>query len=252
MWTVWAYGIRLQSSIRPSSKFKLQQTVVKGQTSGLPPRRPLKNDTYLVGETTETEIQIENIPTKALLDTGSTISTMNENFYEKELKHLGISIYPITDILEVECANGEKLPYSGYIEVTISTNGLENSDNLPKFPLLIVPNNNYNRNVPILLGTNVLQYFLNDVQQQYGMNFLQKAKMFTPWYLTFRTMVLQQKELRRNNNRLGIIKSAENHCVFIPPNTSITINGYVDKGMPYHPTTALLHSTASSSIPNDL
>ena len=154
--------------------------------------------------------------------------------------------------MEVECANGEKLPYSGYIEVTISTNGLENSDNLPKFPLLIVPNNNYNRNVPILLGTNVLQYFLNDVQQQYGMNFLQKAKMFTPWYLTFRTMVLQQKELRRNNNRLGIIKSAENHCVFIPPNTSITINGYVDKGMPHHTTTALLHSTASSSIPNDL
>ena len=108
MWTVWAYGIRLQSSIRPSTKFKFQQTVVKEQTSGLLPRRPLKNDTYLVGETTETEIQIENIPTKALLDTGSTISTLNEKFNEKELQHLGVSIYPITDILEVECANREK------------------------------------------------------------------------------------------------------------------------------------------------
>lgn len=136
--------------------------------------------------------------------------------------------------------------------MTISTTGLENSNNLPKFPLLIVPNNNYNRNVPVLLGTNVLQYLLVDVQKQYGTNFLQKAKMFTPWYLTFRTMVLKQRELRRNNNRLGIIKSAENHCVLIPPNTSITISGYVDKGIPYHLTTALLHSTIYSSIPSDL
>ena len=61
---------------------------------------------------------------KLYSDTGSTISTLNENFYEKKLQHLGISIYPITDIFEVECANGEKLPYSGYIEVTISTNDI--------------------------------------------------------------------------------------------------------------------------------
>ena len=62
---------------------------------------------------------IEGIGTTALLDTGSCISSLGQSFYEKNLSHL--PLLPVKDILNVECADGQRLPYSGYIIATMTS-----------------------------------------------------------------------------------------------------------------------------------
>ena len=207
----------------------------------------------LVGSASEVEVYIEGIKIPALLDTGSTVSTVNEAFYKSRLSHL--QLHQITEIINIECADGEPLPYFGFIEASIYSGGIPELDKTTTpmyFPILVVPESNYNHTVPLLIGTNVLHHLLEGVKGSYGERFLQQADLHTPWYLAFRSLTLREKELAKNNNRLGLVKSAAIKPVIIPPNTSITIPGFIDKAIPYGSTPAILQSTYGSIIPSDL
>ena len=59
--------------------------------------------------------------------------------------------------------------------------------------LLVVPDTEYNSNVPLLLGTNVLNEFLNSCKTDLGDNFLQTSNLHTPWYLALRCIVVGRK-----------------------------------------------------------
>ena len=59
------------------------------------------------------------------MDTGSSVSIISQSFYKQHLQDL--DILPITEILNIECASGQMLPYSGYIEAELKTgNGIPN------------------------------------------------------------------------------------------------------------------------------
>ena len=205
----------------------------------------------MVGTSSEVNVCIEGQTVSALLDTGSTVSTVSESYYQQHLQHL--TLYPINDFLHIECADGGTLPYSGYIEASITSTGLPSClDSSTKYPILVVPNSNYNGTVPVLLGTNILHHLLSSVHSNYGDQYLQRASLHTPWYLAFRMMTLQEKELQKQHNRLGIVKCAERKPVTIPPTTSVTVSGYIDKSIPYQSTPAILHATSDSAIPSDL
>jgi len=143
-------------------------------------------------------------------------------------------------LLDIECADGQQLPYLGYIEVELTVPG-----DLRKHPciLLVTSDSRYNHDVPLLLGTNILIDILSMVKQDYGERFLQVCRLTTPWYFTLRCLTLQEKELQKNSNRLGIIRSGETSNIIVPPNSYITMTGYLDKELPYQNTPAMLHTS---------
>lgn len=53
-----------------------------------------------------------------LLDTGSQVTTVPLSFYENNLKEQ--QIWPLDDLLEVEGANGQEVPYFGYMHLDIT------------------------------------------------------------------------------------------------------------------------------------
>jgi hypothetical protein len=67
----------------------------------------------LIGEYNEVPVKFFNIATTALLDTGSTVTTISENFYMEHFPE--IPLQSLDFALAVECADGQPLPYSGYI-----------------------------------------------------------------------------------------------------------------------------------------
>ncbi|KAK3086720.1 hypothetical protein FSP39_022469 [Pinctada imbricata] len=143
------------------------------------------------------------------------------------------------------------LPYYGYIEVKVQGQGLPCDQSTP-YLFLIVPDSTYNKTVPVLLGTNVLCHIMDDIKEQYGHQFLQRANLYTPWYLAFRTVILRDKALQRSNNRLAIVKCASTKPIIIPPNSSVQIDGYLDKVVPYTSTPAILHMTPYSVLTENL
>ena len=201
-----------------------------------------------MGDRSEIIVYIEGIESPALLDTGATVSTVSEDFYSTYLSHL--PIYPVDDIVKIHCADGQELPYKGYVEVGIVTNDVDSKQSYPCL-MLVIPDTAYSNRVPAILGTNFINVMMGDIHSRHGDRYLQKAKLTTPWYLAFRCISLREKELSRNKNRLGVVKSAESANIIIPPNSNMVIQGYIDKEVPYQPTCALLQSTSGSVIPTD-
>lgn len=108
----------------------------------------------LVGETWEIDLKVNDNPGRALLDTGSQISAISEQFHSERLSH--IPIKQLNFGLRVEGLSGADLPYLGYIECDITIPTADNRDFKKRVPILVVPNTRYNNSVPVLIGTNVL------------------------------------------------------------------------------------------------
>lgn len=65
----------------------------------------------------EAKVQLGGVTCRALLDTGSIVSTVSHPFY---LNHMGdCTLHPMEDILHIGCAGGQFLPYLGYVEAEV-------------------------------------------------------------------------------------------------------------------------------------
>ena len=97
---------------------------------------------------------MNGIETTGLIDTGSEISTVSEQFWN--------SLNPKPEIhvvqeLEIKCADGNTLPYRGVVELTIGVPTLQ--EDLVSALFLVVPATDYNKTVPFIVGTNVIREF---------------------------------------------------------------------------------------------
>ena len=189
------------------------------------------NTDGLVGNVNEANIQIEGISTSALLDTDSSVSTISQTFFEQNLAHL--ELHDIGNLLKVECADGQSLPYSGYVKVD-SNVPLSGKNFIGPCLLLVVPETYYSASTPVLLGTNFLTKVMKDGSQQFGTNFLQRSDQQSSWYLALRCVALRERQLTRHCNRIAIVRSAEKNRITIRPNEQVTVRGYVDKSQQYH------------------
>ena len=108
----------------------------------------------IVGKRNESKIIVNGIETVGLIDTGSEISTIGEQFWN--------SLHPKPEIhvveeLEIKCADGNTLPYRGVVELTIGVPALKGDAISALF--LVVPMTDYNNTVPCIVGTNVIREF---------------------------------------------------------------------------------------------
>jgi hypothetical protein len=97
-----------------------------------------RETTGLLESPNEVTIKVNGITASALLDTGSTVSTVSESFYLQYLAKQ--SIQTLDRILHIECANGEEMPYLGYItvraEAVIPLTFMVTSLGLPNSPVV--------------------------------------------------------------------------------------------------------------------
>ena len=194
---------------------------------------------------------INGVECLALLDTGATVSTISQSFYCTHLKGK-LDLHQLNEEIDIECADGQLMPYLGYVLIDLATHGLSSVDVLKESIFLVVPDSNYNKKVPVLIGTNILYRLLDITRSEFGSRFLQDADLHASWYLAFRCITLRERQLVRNRNRLAVLKSAESTRILIPSNGKVVINAYMDRKLPYQKVLAMLHSTPKSSIPNDL
>lgn len=129
----------------------------------------------------------------------------------------------MSNILHVECADGQSLPYLGYIQCSLKAKGIDNNQVCVDGLFLIVPNTSYNKGVPVLIGTNIISVLMNLVKESHGLRYLQEANLFAPWHLAFRCVSLRDKELQRHKNVLALVRLAESSRVTIPPNTDVVV-----------------------------
>jgi hypothetical protein len=112
----------------------------------------------LIGVANEVNFSTNEVGCTALIDTGATVFTNSEDFYDKYLSH--IEVYPVQEALKVECADGKHMPYLGFICTTIEPNGMPLTT-LRDCLFLIVPCSNYKSCMPVVIETNIVLRLLD-------------------------------------------------------------------------------------------
>lgn len=197
-----------------------------------PSRSKLLGD--LCGPINIAEMKINNITCKALVDTGSSVSTISESLYTS----LDVPLHPLNNILKVEAATGHILPYKGYVECNLSVNELGISDRTGLF--LVVPETNFGKGVPIIMGTNLLK----------SMNSGTNLPNNSPWKMAFQCLALQDKQISRNEGRLALVKSNQRAKILLRSNRTMTIQCIVDKKVYMSNCLAILQPSKDSMLPN--
>ena len=112
----------------------------------------------MVGDANESNIEIYGKNVSALIDSGAMVSSLSEDFYNS-LEPRPI-LHDLTDFkLDVYAADGNQLPYSGYIEAEIVLPFIRSENKSILVPMLVTPVTEYRKNVPVVIGTNVIRMY---------------------------------------------------------------------------------------------
>ena len=106
----------------------------------------------MIGKGNEGFININNVAMKALIDSGSQISTITEESLDQLDPRP--KLRSMDDFgLDIRAAGGHSIPYKGYVLVDVSAPFNDSVSQL--IPILVVPLTEYNKTVPVIVGTNI-------------------------------------------------------------------------------------------------
>ena len=163
-------------------------------------------------------MNIEGVSVSCLLDSGSEVSTITEEFFNTHFKPKGQELLSTSGWLKLTAANGLETPYLGYFELDIEAFGL----NVPRRGILVVKDSANDamrarkRDVPGLLGINVLCEMGQVLAKFEGTEFL--GKVDPVW-----SQPIQAAKRRANTSVRGIVRVAGKRVVRIPASSVTTI-----------------------------
>ena len=166
----------------------------------------------LVGEPCHTQMFIEGVPCKCLIDTGSQVTCITSGFYKEYLSH--IDLHPIEEALQIIGVGGQDVPYLGYLTVSVSfpEQNCGTEKNHVVFAL-VCPDQNPPTEVPVIVGTNILWKFKENCEQMAGPHFLKKLRINKVWAKIYAVCKVQEKNAQRysKKNHKSFSKPASNN-----------------------------------------
>jgi len=178
---------------------------------------PQRRCAKLVGSVNESSACIDHIITQTLLDTGSMVTCVGHSFVQSQLRSL--PKYPISHILSVRGPMDEPLPYHDFIEVDISLPVDGQMHCVGTFPVLVSPDTDYNRKVPLLIGTNVLDHFYDQMEKRFGQ--LPSSQVCKTIRVALQTIALRRRHLEKTEGIYGLVRAKDSVC--LEPQQSVVI-----------------------------
>lgn len=202
----------------------------------------------IIGPRCTAEIVIEGKPCVSLLDSGSQVTTVSKSFYDTHLS--SHPILSLDDLIEVEGAGGQTVPYLGYIEVNMHfpediTGKAETVTTLA----LVIPDYKFNLEIPVLIGTNTLDtLFKSCVTSSNGHAVLNGRCPHSPLVQN----LLRRYTIEQRNGRVGQVKLKGKQNVRIPAGQKIVLDGYVRGVSTAGDSPLVVEPCAHSSLPGGL
>jgi dUTPase len=178
----------------------------------------------MIGRANEASLTIARVSTTALIDSGAMVSTVSESFYNSRLTH--VELLPLTDFeIIIRSSSDDLVPYSGYIDVPITIPCLKVDLSVH---ILVTADTEYNRDVPIVIGTNVISHVKSLISNP-------ACSIPPAWNMAFNII----------NEQLGQVRSINRHAITVQPHETITVHGIVRHTTGY--VTAVTEHTNSDS-----
>lgn len=197
----------------------------------------------LIGKKCTANVNIAGVSCNSLLDSGSQVTTISHSFYQRHLSDLPIQ--PISD-LDVEGANGQVVPYLGYVEVPIGfpKEFVESEPQISTLAL-IVPDLRSSTDLPVLIGTNALDVLYEEHCRDtpissavYGYSQILK--------------ILEHRHETKSTGKLGLMTLRGNTPYVIPAHERVCLESYAHLNSPTTDRWAVVEQPTSSALPGGI
>lgn len=247
------------AKIKPKPIFKLKRVPVEGRTGTAQgqqsPKKqaegkcinkshftPADNTSLprgLIGSRCTGQVGIAGQSFSCLLDTGSQVTTIPMSIYNKYFSQQ--SVKPICELLQVEGAAGQEVPYLGYIEITIAFPEEFIGADLNVCTLaLVVPDVKPGCESQILIGMNTLEPL-------YEQHLESEGASYKPSQHGYRAVLklLQLRHKQIQEARDGVVRLASKLPVEIPAGHTMVLKGSICADPPPAGKCALLEPPAT-------
>ncbi|XP_055017481.1 LOW QUALITY PROTEIN: uncharacterized protein LOC129411251 [Boleophthalmus pectinirostris] len=198
----------------------------------------------LVGPRCTSTISNGDINCESILDTGSQVTTISEAFHSKYLSNL--PIHSIHNLLEVEGAGGQAVPYLGYVEAHLTfPEDVTGTEEQRPVLALIVPEYEFNSKVPVLIGTNVLLKLYQRGVSHDKSKFLKRSDSFA-------ALLQHVARVHKTETKACPVKLHGERSITNPARQKICLLGDVRVGKANLNTNFVVEPPESSFLPGDL
>lgn len=199
----------------------------------------------LIGEKCTSNVTVSGLNCNCLLDTGSQVTTVSTAFYKEHLSEQPIQPF---NLLDVEGANGQFVPYLGYVEVNIGF-PKDFIDTAPEVSTLalVVPDLRSNSDLPVLIGTNLLDVLYDEHCQN-------NTRKNTSTVYGYR-QILRALELRKRLNtsgEIGLMTLKGKTQQVIPAHEKVAVEGYANVSSANTEKWAVLEQPTTSALPGGI
>ena len=202
------------------------------------------DETPLVGPRNEGEIEVNGEMCKALIDSGSQVTSITYEFWRRHPGLCQQKLQPSS--IPVEGAGGQDVPHHGVLHISLRVLGKEYA-NVPAF---VVSETEYRSMVPLLVGTNVIRASRQHLQDAYGQQFLQKIKDSYPeWHAAL--LEIDKTGPGGPEGRVSPVKYVGKK-VRVPAGKEVNVMCQVTKGPRKGSYTALIEARPSLKLPEGL
>ena len=226
--------------------------MVTGATMGKQQDPPLQvnktgdgeEDTRLVGPRNEGEVEVNGLKCRALIDSGSQITSITHEYWCNHPILQKQELQPSK--IPIEGAAGQSVTHHGVLHINLTVLGKE-FKNVPAF---VVSDSEYRSSVPLLVGTNVLRATRTHLQATYGQQFLHQVKRSHPeWY----TALLEIGSTEQNDVD-DIVGPAvyTGRTVHIPGGKEMDLRCKIKAGPQRKTYTVMIEGQSSLQLPQDL
>ena len=221
------------------SLFKLDRVPVEGQTGTAADRqRPTKqkpmacsnkshstpnNATQLpkglIGSKCTGQVKIAGQEFSCLLDTGSQVTTIPVSIYNQYFSHQPVK--SLSELLQVEGAAGQEVPYLGYVEITVTFPAEFMGEDANVCTLaLVVPDNRPEFQSQILIGMNTLDPL-------YEHHVESKRASFNPFQHGYRAVLklLQFRHRQSQEASDNVVRLSGKSPVRVPARSTMVLHG---------------------------
>jgi len=199
----------------------------------------------LVGIRTTASVVIAGKETNCLLDTGSQVTTVPQSFYDQHLSDLPIQ--PLGDLLDVEGANGQLVPYLGFVELSITfpKDFVGSEINVNTLALVILPLRAAAQE-QVLVGTNTLDALYAD--------FHESSPNFKPAPYGFRALlkILEIRQKTSCSSSLGCAKLQDKSQTVVQAGQTTVFEAMVYIPNPVAEKCAIIEQPSASPLPSSL
>ncbi len=198
----------------------------------------------LVGPRNEADIKVDGETCRSLIDSGSQVTTIANSYYEEHLSET--PLLPMEDLL-VKGAGGQDVPFYGYVEVSLTIPHGNSRTTTMDVLALIVEDTPDNKDVPIVVGTNVIIPFRDTCKQLYGGRFLQRCNLQTAWTMAIKHLAAIQRFFGQDG-KIGAVKPAIHKPITVSPRQSTILKCKVRSHPDVGTSTGLLQPASCGNV----